>query len=303
MEISGKYSKLHIGIVSCIIIGILAFLYVEANSLQITEYTITSPKIPEEFEGFKILQLSDLHSKEFGRGNIRLIEQIKAQNPDIIVATGDMLNSGKDNGQVFYNLAKELVKEFKLYYIKGNHEQIAEFKAEEAGSGWFDSYMDELRNLGVIILDNDKAELKKGDASINLYGLEISLLLYRGRYSSNYNGEKSIDVLSIEKKLGRCEGEKYNILLTHNPAYFQIYSKWGADLVLSGHVHGGIVRLPFLGGLLSPDATFFPKYDAGEFELGDSKMIVSRGLGNSTLKLRVFNRPEIITITLCRDGQ
>lgn len=303
MEITGKYSKLHIGIVSCIIIGILAFLYVEANSLQITEYTITSPKIPEEFEGFKILQLSDLHSKEFGRDNIRLIEQIKAQNPDIIVATGDMLNSGNDNGQVFYNLAKELVKEFKLYYIKGNHEQIAEFKAEEAGSGWFDSYMDELRNLGVIILDNDKAELKKGDASINLYGLEISLLLYRGRYSSNYNGEKSIDVLSIEKKLGRREREKYNILLTHNPAYFQIYSRWGADLVLSGHVHGGIVRLPLLGGLLSPDATFFPKYDAGEFELGDSKMIVSRGLGNSTLRLRVFNRPEIITITLRRGGQ
>ncbi|WP_213975081.1 metallophosphoesterase [Tepidanaerobacter acetatoxydans] len=303
MEITGKYSKLHIGIVSCIIIGILAFLYVEANSLQITEYTITSPKIPEEFEGFKILQLSDLHSKEFGRDNIRLIEQIKAQNPDIIVATGDMLNSGNDNGQVFYNLAKELVKEFKLYYIKGNHEQIAEFKAEEAGSGWFDSYMDELRNLGVIILDNDKAELKKGDASINLYGLEISLLLYRGRYSSNYNGEKSIDVISIEKKLGRREREKYNILLTHNPAYFQIYSRWGADLVLSGHVHGGIVRLPLLGGLLSPDATFFPKYDAGEFELGDSKMIVSRGLGNSTLRLRVFNRPEIITITLRRGGQ
>lgn len=303
MRITGKYSKLHIGIVSSIIIGILAFLYVEANSLQITEYTIISPKIPEEFEGFRILQLSDLHSKEFGRDNIRLIEQIKAQNPDIIVATGDMLNSGNDNGQVFYNLAKELVKEFKLYYIKGNHEQIAEFKAEEAGSGCFGSYMDELRNLGVIILDNDKAELKKGDASINLYGLETSLLLYRGRYSSNYNGEKSIDVPGIEKKLGGCERKKYNILLTHNPAYFQIYSQWGADLVLSGHIHGGIVRLPFLGGLLSPDATFFPKYDAGEFELGDSKMIVSRGLGNSTLKLRVFNRPEIVTITLCRGGQ
>ncbi|GAQ24937.1 phosphoesterase [Tepidanaerobacter syntrophicus] len=298
MKITSKNSKLRIGIVSCIIIGIFVFLYVEANWLQVSDYTIVSPKIPKEFEGFRIVQLSDLHSKEFGKNNELLIQKIKAQNPDIIVATGDMLSSGDDRGEVFYDLARELVKNYDVYYIKGNHEQITEFKAQEVGSEWFKSYIDSLKELGVIVLENEKVSLKKDDASINLYGLETSLLLYRGRYSSNYNGEKSIDVPSIEKKLGRCEREKYNILLTHNPAYFQIYSQWGADLVLSGHVHGGIVRLPLLGGLLSPDATFFPKYDAGEFELGDSKMIVSRGLGNSTLKLRVFNRPEIITITL-----
>lgn len=274
------------------------FFYTQANYLQITEYSIASAKIPKEFNGFKILQISDLHSKEFGKGNEYLIKQIKALHPDIIVATGDMLNSVNDDGRVFYDLAKNLVKHFKIYYIKGNHEQIAEFKAREAGSDWLDTYMEKLDDLGVIVLNNNKAELTRNGASINLYGLDISLRLYRGKYTAAYVGGSTIEVPDIQKALDICEGGKYNILLTHNPAYFQVYSGCGADLILTGHMHGGIVRVPFMGGLLSPEHSFFPKYDAGMYELGKSKMIVNRGLGNSTIKLRVFNRPEIAMVTL-----
>ncbi|HHV18547.1 MAG TPA: metallophosphoesterase [Thermoanaerobacterales bacterium] len=279
------------------------FFYFQTKYLQITEYNVSSAKIPEELSGFKILQLSDLHSKQFGENNEFLIKGIEELNPDIIVATGDMLNSTNDDGKVFYDLAKYLVKHFKIYYIKGNHEQIAEFKAREVDSHWFDAYMGELEDLGVVVLNNDKAEITHKNATINLYGLDISLRLYRGEYTATYDGEKSIEVSNIEKALGACEDGKYNILLTHNPAYFSVYSAWGADLILAGHVHGGAVRIPFIGGLLSPERSFFPKYDAGKYELNKSKMIVSRGLGESTIKLRVFNPPEIIMITLVSETE
>jgi predicted MPP superfamily phosphohydrolase len=283
-------------------IGIFMFFSFQTKYLQITEYNVSSAKIPEEFSGFRILQLSDLHSKQFGENNEFLIKRIKELNPDIIVATGDMINSTNDDGKVFYDLAKNLVKYFKIYYIKGNHEQIAEFKAWEVDSHWFDAYMGKLEELGVVVLNNHKAEITHKNATINLYGLDISLRLYRGEYTATYDGEKSIEVSNIEKALGACEGGKYNILLTHNPAYFSVYSAWGADLVLTGHVHGGAVRIPFIGGLLSPERSFFPKYNAGKYGLNRSKMIVSRGLGESTIKLRVFNPPEIIMITLVSEA-
>lgn len=278
--------------------AISVFVYAQFNWLEVSEYKISSDKIGNEFDGFKIVQLSDLHSKEFGKNNNTLIKKIKKLNPDIIVTTGDMYNSTNDDGEVFYNLAKELSKDYKIYYIVGNHEQISEVRREESEASKENNYIERLKELGVTVLDNDKVEIEREGKKINLYGLEIPLRFYKDKNTATYSGDKPYDKSNVEKAIGESDEENFNILLAHNPIYFPVYSSWGADLTLSGHTHGGIIRIPFKGGLLSPERTFFSKYDGGEFELYESKLIVNRGLGNDTIKLRIFNRPEISVITL-----
>ncbi|WP_315115262.1 metallophosphoesterase [uncultured Clostridium sp.] len=284
-----------------IIIGFMAistFIYGQFNWLKVSQYKIASDKIGDEFDGFKIVQLSDLHSKEFGKNNNNLIRKIKKLNPDIVVTTGDMHNSKNDDGEVFYNLAKDLSKDYKIYYIVGNHEQVSKITRKESEGNKDNNYLGKLKELGVIVLDNDKAEIERKGKKINLYGLEIPLRFYKSKDTATYSGDKPYEKSNVEKAIGKSSKENFNILLAHNPIYFPVYSDWGADLTLSGHTHGGIIRIPFKGGLLSPERTFFPEYDGGEFELNGSKIIVNRGLGNDTIKLRIFNRPEISVITL-----
>ncbi|MFA6940277.1 MAG: metallophosphoesterase [Clostridiaceae bacterium] len=280
-----------------IVLSVIFFL--DNNWLKVQRYNINSSKLPEEFNGFKIVQLSDLHSKVFGKNNVQLLNKIRKINPDIIVITGDMLNSENDNGESFLNLARNLNKEYKMiYYVEGNHEQIAKSIADTENSEWFNEYMNKLKKSGIIVLNNDKIELKKGNQIIKLYGLGLPLSYYKGKDSERLAGEKEYQISDIKNSIGQADKEKFNILLTHNPKYFPVYSSWGADLTLAGHIHGGYVRLPFVGGVFSPDKTLFPEYDAGEFENASSKMIVSCGLGNGKIGFRIFNRPEITVITL-----
>lgn len=278
---------------------LLGFLFIQNNWIKISRFEIKSSKLPKNFNGCIIVQLSDLHSKSFGRKNVTLLNKIRKINPDIIVITGDMINSRNDDGKTFMSLAENLVKEYKLiYFVEGNHEQIADSIAEGDNSKWFDNYIKNLKKIGVIVLDNDKIDLRRGNESINIYGLIQPLCCYSAKNSAQYTGEKEYQVSNIKKSIGKAEKGKFNILLTHNPNYFKVYSSWGADLTLAGHNHGGLVRLPFIGGVFSPDKTLFPEYDSGEFESSDSKMIVSCGLGNGEIGIRLFNRPEITVITL-----
>lgn len=294
-----KGIKKNLVIIGAISMVLSVIFFLDNNWLKVQRYNINSSKLPEEFNGYKILQLSDLHSKVFGKNNAPLLNKIRKINPDIIVITGDMLNSENDKGESFLNLAKNLNKEYKIiYYVEGNHEQIAKSTADIENSDWFNEYMNKLKKIGIIVLDNDKIDLRKGNQSIKLYGLVLPLPYYKGKDSKNLTGEKEYQISDIKKSIGQAEKEKFNILLTHNPKYFSVYSSWGADLTLSGHMHGGYVRLPFLGGVFSPDKTIFPKYDAGEFENSRSKMIVSCGLGNGKIGFRLFNRPEITVVTL-----
>ena len=151
-----------------------------------------------------------------------------------------------------------------------------------------------LKNLNVKTLYNEKISLKRTDDIINLYGLCFDMIYYKRPYKFS----KDFDIIENEKLLGHPNINLYNILLAHNPLYFKVYSEWGADLILSGHIHGGIVRIPFIGGLLSPERKLFPKYYSGKYKINDSKLIVNRGLGNTKIKLRMFNKPEISVITL-----
>lgn len=275
-----------------IIFLIFAEFVISNTFLSVTKVAVKDTKIPASFDGYKIVQLSDLHDKSFGKDNSRLIRVIDKQKPDIIVLTGDMINSTDTNFQNLYSFSKQLVKICPVYYIVGNHEQML-------ASELYKDMIGNLKKTGIIVLDNEKTTLIKNGKKINLYGLWFNLRYYRNLSSqTSGNNDYSLTEDTIEQLIGRAKTSEYNILLTHNPVYFDTYSSWGADLTLSGHIHGGMIRIPFKGGLLSPEIKFFPKYDAGIYENNGNKMFVSRGLGNGTFGIRFFNIPEIAVIVL-----
>mgnify|MGYP001172601497 FL=1 len=277
------------------IIFILMYLYIKynVNTLEVTKYVVENKKVPKEFDGYNIVQISDLHSKLFGENNKKLIQKIKSLNPDIVVVTGDLIDGENNNYNVALDFMKEISKLYRVYYIIGNHEQkslIKKYKDE------YKDYFNKLHQIDFVNLDNNKVEIVKGDSNINLYGLTVPYSCYK--YLFDNQETTSIDIDFLEEKLGKVDREQFNILLAHTPFYFDEYEKWGADLTLCGHVHGGIVRFPIVGGLLSPDRKFFPKYDLGEYTKNKSTMIVSKGLGGSKVLIRVNCKPEIVNIKL-----
>lgn len=276
-------------------IFILMYLYIKynVNTLEVTKYVVENKKVPKEFDGYNIVQISDLHSKLFGENNKKLIQKIKSLNPDIVVVTGDLIDGENNNYNVALDFMKEISKLYRVYYIIGNHEQkslIKKYKDE------YKDYFNKLHQIDFVNLDNNKVEIVKGKSNINLYGLTVPYSCYK--YLFDNQETTSIEINFLEEKLGKVDREQFNILLAHTPFYFDEYEKWGADLILCGHVHGGIVRLPLVGGLLSPDRKFFPKYDLGEYTKNKSTMIVSKGLGGSKVLIRVNCKPEIVNIKL-----
>lgn len=278
------------------ILLILLFLAYSSNAhLTKSHYDLNFKNLPKNFDGYKILQLSDLHVKEFGDENSKLIKAIEKEDPDIIVTTGDMINSTDtpDKFEMPAKLLTDLSSKYDTYYIDGNHETAMDIFNSENYNKW----MTLVKDSGAVILNNDNTIIKKGNSSINLYGL-----WYNGRYyndMSDENAEKYfLDVEHIQKLIGTSNTNSFNLLLTHNPVYFDVYKDWGADLTLAGHMHGGVIRIPFKGGLISPERVYWPEYDAGEFSNGESKMIVNRGLGNGNSGYRFLNWPDISVITL-----
>lgn len=273
----------------------ILFLYYQANFLDISTYSIKSKKIPETFHGYKILLLTDLHSKEFGKENWYLINNINEIDPDIIVVTGDMMNARKDNGNVFLSLASKLVKDFPIFYIDGNHELLTKVNDKRTGNIIYSNYIQQLERMGVHMMNDKKIILNKGEDVIHLRGINIPLIFYS---APDVEVPIDFDQMYMEEKIGQRTKNTYEILLAHYPKYIQAYKEWGADLVLSGHHHGGMIRLPFIGGMISHEGAFFPEYDAGVYKVANTKMVVGRGLGNHTYNIRVFNRPEIVVIQL-----
>ena len=274
-------------IVLLLLLVVLLRIYIDNEIPKVSNVEIKSPKLPEVFDGYKILQLSDLHSKSFGNNNEKLIDMIDKESPNIIVMTGDMVTANEKDFTVFYSLVKELTKKYRVYYVYGNHEGELSLKLKSEITAF-------LKENGVIVLDNDYISIEKNNEKINLYGL-----CYTQKYYSYKGGKKHIITENyIKNKLGTIDKNKYNILLTHNPLFFDAYSGYGFDLTLSGHVHGGLIRLPFIGGILSPERKFFPQYSAGVYEKGNSKLVVSRGLSRGTKGFRFFNRPDVVSITL-----
>lgn len=283
--------KKKIVLIICIILITIQMFMLFIIKIDVEKYTVKNEKIPEAFNNFKIVQLSDFHSKGYRNTTEKIISKIKRINPDIIVMTGDMVSYDMTGTEEFEKLVKELSEIYPIYYIDGNHEHLA----EKLIPGEYLYFMEFLRELGVITIKNDYVEIYKGNESINLYGVNIPLDWPSGVYVNKLQLERDY----VEKTLPEADADKFNILLAHNPIFIKQYSKWGANLVLAGHMHGGIVRIPFTNiGLLSPERKIFPKYAAGKFKVNGSIMIVNRGIGASSFDLRIFNNPEISVITL-----
>ena len=253
------------------------------TALELNKHAIKSSKIPREFDGFKIAQISDLHNAQMGDANEKLLAMIKEADPDIIAITGDMIDSRRMDIQVALDFAKEAVKIAPCYYVNGNHElRVLEYEELKEG----------LEDLGVIILENAKATITKEDESLTIIGLSDPSL------ESGYIYTEEGKVLNLYLNKLSKEDDNYKILLSHRPEYFELYFEAGMDLVLSGHAHGGQIRLPFVGGIIAPHQGFFPKYDGGLYIKEETNMIVSRGIGNSLFPVRFNNRPEVVLIEL-----
>lgn len=261
------------------------------SRFRIRHYQIESEKLNKAKE-LKIIFLSDLHSKQYGKDNERLLEAIRSEEPDFIFVGGDMLIGLKNASlHVATSLATALCKICPVYYANGNHEQRMKLYPEVYG-GLYEEYKAALIVAGVILLENERKLIETEAGHLALYGLEIPAECFAKLRRT------SLSVETIQEQIGEC-AEGYNILLAHNPKFTDNYLAWGADLVLSGHLHGGVVRIPGIGGMISPQGILFPKYSGEHTKVGDADVVVSKGLGDHTIPIRIMNPKEIIVLHLC----
>lgn len=269
-----------------VIIVLSVFVFIGNNKLVITDFEYYNEKIPDEFNGFKIVHLSDLHNKSFGKNQNRLIEKVKSLKPDIIAFTGDIVSRNDKNLHNAEVFVKEILKICPVYLVEGNHEKYCTkymymFRAFLSGSG-------------VNVLRNKSVKIEKGNSFITIYGMTNPVF----DTSYGYNSISRQETFRQWVEEMSDENENFKLLLSHHPEYFESYCQNGFDLTLTGHAHGGQVILPFIGGVYAPNQGLNPKYFSGKYSDGTHTMIVSRGLGNSVCLPRINNSPEIISITL-----
>ncbi|SHJ81138.1 hypothetical protein SAMN05444401_3943 [Clostridium amylolyticum] len=323
-----------------IIAAIAVFLYLENNWIKINRIKHSPKNLPREFMGMRIVHLSDMHSKSFGQGNNNLLKRVKELNPDIIVFTGDLIDSRRYEEEVSSSTMASLVNIAPVYYVIGNHEA----RRDE----YDNSLQQKLINSGVKVLRNHAHIIEKKGQSFYILGvddpykdnrsyskkgkdsevlkrninealekiteerakdtLSQGILLKKGKGLSQEMNSiqwKGLSHESIPKnrqglsKEASSSKNHFTLLLSHRPEQIETYAQCGIDLVFSGHAHGGQMRIPFTGqGGFAPNQGKFPKYTSGIHMLGDTALVISRGLGNSSFPFRVFNRPEIVLVEL-----
>ncbi len=253
------------------------------TALEVNTFTVTSDRLPNPFSGFRIAQVSDLHNGELGKDNEKLLTLLRQSQPDIIVITGDLVDSYHTDMGIALDFGSEAVKIAPCYYVTGNHEaRISEWDALKTG----------LEAAGVAVLENQRIELERQGETISLIGVNDP------SFQAVYLFGDSAAVMASTLRALTAEEDTYTILLSHRPELFDTYAQSGVDLVFSGHAHGGQFRLPFIGGLVAPNQGLFPEYDSGLYTGGSTNMLVSRGIGNSIIPIRFNNRPEIIVVEL-----
>lgn len=255
----------------------------DSNRFVIRKYETADARIKRHV---RAVVLADLHNRKYGKDNERLLNAIREQEPDMILIAGDMMTATPGKSfEPAVELLSEFVKEYPIYYGNGNHEQRAKLYPEVYGD-MGERYGQALTELGIAPLVNAHSLLP--EAGIAIYGVELDRCFYKRL------GACEMPEGYVEELLGKPQESAYKVLLAHNPDYFPSYAGWGADFVLSGHVHGGVARVPVLGkGVVSPGLRLFPKYDGGIFREGKATMLLSRGLGMHTIPFRVFNPAEL----------
>lgn len=272
-------------VLALLLVGLTVWMWWGNTVLEVNRYTVASQKIPTEFDGFRIAQISDLHSAEMGENNEKLLDALREAQPDVIALTGDLITYYNPKQQIALEFIKNAVQIAPCYYVTGNHEaRMSDYAAFE----------ERLTALGVTVLDNQRVEIELNGAVISLLGLKDP------KFYDNETAftEEEIVNEQLSTLVENSTENQFTILLSHRPEMFEIYAENKMDLVLSGHVHGGQFRLPFLGGVYAPNQGVFPKYDAGLYSEGNTAMLVSRGIGQSIFPFRINNPPELVLIEL-----
>lgn len=273
-------------LVFLIVLAVLAVAVFFAlwQRLTVSRFTLSFAELPPAFDGFRIVQVTDLHCARFGEGQRELCGKIASLEPDILVITGDMLDQNLLDPEPTRELCETFAGKIPMYAVTGNHD-LWVARSE------FRKLLDIYAEYGVTLLRGDTVELTRGGETIYLHGEDDPA--HWGNDTVGYLTENPISVTPVEGA--------FNILLYHRANAFPALSPLGFDLIVAGHMHGGQVRLPFIGGLVSPTREYFPDYTAGRYSVNGTQMVVGRGLGNAVSVPRVFNPPELVLITLTRD--
>ena len=272
-----------LAVAAAVLVALVIWIAWGNTALELNTYTVSSAKLPQSFDGYRIAHVSDLHNAEMGKDNEKLLTILRDADPDMIAITGDLIDSRSTNVEIALNFIREAVKIAPCYYVTGNHEaRVNEY--DELKSG--------MEAAGVIVLEDARTEISLEGKTITLIGVNDP------SYQTDYLFGDSETVMDTKLEELHTEDDVFTILLSHRPELFDIYADHGMDLILSGHAHGGQFRLPFIGGLVAPNQGLFPEYDAGIYTEGNTNMLVSRGVGNSILPFRINNRPEVILIEL-----
>ena len=281
--IAKKKKFIFLAVAAAVLVALVIWIAWGNTALELNTYTISSSKLPQSFDGYRIAHVSDLHNTEMGKDNEKLLAMLRDADPDMIAITGDLIDSRNTDIEVALKFVREAVKIAPCYYVTGNHEaRVNEYGELKAG----------METAGVTVLEDVRTEISMEGATITLIGVNDP------SYQTDYLFGDSETVLNTKLEELHTEDGEFTVLLSHRPELFDAYTDHGIDLVLSGHAHGGQFRLPFIGGLVAPNQGFFPEYDAGIYTEGNTNMLVSRGIGNSILPFRINNRPEVILIEL-----
>lgn len=257
----------------CVVLFLFCFFWYGNHHLVVTTYTYQNKKIDVALNGYRIVQISDLHNAEFGHDNEQLLKKISELKPDMIVITGDIVDSNHTDIKISINFVEQAVLICDVYYVTGNHEYwLTKNEQAELFHG--------IEQAGAVILNNESMDISVGESGFCLIGLNDNDLS---------NG-------TLDQLVSRIDDDRLSVVLAHEPQYLSKYAASECDLVLSGHAHGGQFILPFVEAVIAPDQGFFPKYTSGKHQEKDTTMYISRGLGNSIIPVRIWNDPEIVCI-------
>ncbi|WP_210468660.1 metallophosphoesterase [Sporosarcina sp. 6E9] len=273
-------------LLAVVALGIIGFIIYKGNTtVGTTNYTLTSKRLPANFDGYTIIQLSDLHDAMFGENHADIVDEVVKIAPDAIYITGDFIDRNRYDLEQSLLLVEAIKDVAPIYYVTGNHEISINDVDRIKGS---------LQELGVQVLSDDRKIISSAEGEVMaIGGIEDPL--------SSASDEQVTVERAVEKAFDEVPKETFTILLSHRPEYFDVYVKNEVDVTFSGHAHGGQIRIPGIGGVISPGQGIFPKLTSGIHEKEGSQLVVSRGIGNSLFPVRVFNKPEIVVVTLKKD--
>lgn len=274
------------------------FVYIQNYGLQKTRYELFYKNLPADFDGLKILHLTDIHRKSFGKDQSKLISLIRNESPDLIVVSGDIIycynhwyNFGysyKKDLEKVMKLFRVISKEFPVYYSPGNH---------ECKSNYYPEIKKELLSAGVTVLDSGTCYIKRNNSEISVIGLKDPTFWGGSNVVLDEYINKTSDELNNLKK--ETNG-LFTVLISHRPEIFDIYKDANVDVVFTGHAHGGQWIFPFIGPVFAPQQGYFPKYTSGVHKFENTNVVINRGMGNSSMPIRLFNRPEVVVCVLNR---